>query len=118
MWQNTFFNKNIDDDGNFLYHHKPSSGCSESNVLKSLAISTADKEKTTENHCCSVLSTNNSTPSRHQQMLDMKSRISDLENENDFLYHEAEEKDAKIESLEDEILQLKSKNPDNLVESK
>jgi predicted nuclease with TOPRIM domain len=51
-------------------------------------------------------------------MLDMKSRISDLENENDFLYHEAEEKDAKIKSLEDEILQLKSKNPDNLVESK
>jgi hypothetical protein len=60
--------QNIDDDDNFLYHHKPSSGCSESNVLKSLAIATADKENTTENHCGSVLSTNNSTPSRHQQV--------------------------------------------------
>lgn len=51
-------------------------------------------------------------------MLDMKNRISDLESENGFLYHKVDEKDEEIESLKADILQLQSKNPDNLVKSK
>lgn len=51
-------------------------------------------------------------------MSDLKSRISDLESENGFLYHKVDEKDGEIESLKAEILKLQSKNPDNLVESK
>lgn len=50
-------------------------------------------------------------------MFDIKLRITDLENENGFLYHRVDERDAEIESLT-EILQLKSRNPNNLVKSK
>jgi hypothetical protein len=32
-------------------------------------------------------------------MLDMKSRISDLESENGFIYHKVDEKDEEIKSL-------------------
>ncbi|XP_045022801.1 regulator of nonsense transcripts 2-like [Daphnia magna] len=109
--------QNIDDDEDSLYH-KPSSGVSESNTLASLSSSTilTALENTAEENCGSVLVNNHSTPSRHQQMLDMKNRISDLESENGFLYHKVDEKDEEIESLKADILQLQSKNPDNLVE--
>jgi hypothetical protein len=40
----------------------------------------------------------------------MKSQISDLESENGFICHKVDEKDANIEPLLVEILQLKSKN--------
>ncbi|EFX64091.1 hypothetical protein DAPPUDRAFT_118553 [Daphnia pulex] len=109
--------QNIDDDEDSLYH-KPSSGVSESNTPASLSSSTilTALGNTAEENCGSVLVNNHSTPSRHQQMLDMKSRISDLESENGFLYHKVDEKDGEIESLKAEILKLQSKNPDNLVE--
>ncbi|XP_045022819.1 stress response protein NST1-like [Daphnia magna] len=109
--------QNIDDDEDSLYH-KPSSGVSESNTLASLSSSTilTALENTAEENCGSVLVNNHSTPSRHQQMLDMKNRISDLESENGFLYPKVDEKDEEIESLKADILQLQSKNPDNLVE--
>jgi hypothetical protein len=48
----------------------------------------------------------------------MKSQISDLESENSFICHKVDEKDANIEPLLVEILQLKSKNSDNLVKDK
>jgi hypothetical protein len=48
----------------------------------------------------------------------MKSQISDLESENGFICHKVDEKDANIEPLLVEILQLKSKNSDNLVKDK
>lgn len=52
-------------------------------------------------------------------MTDFKDRINDLEEENGFLHYQIDEKDAEIESLKTEILELKSQhNPDNLVESK
>ncbi|EFX61737.1 hypothetical protein DAPPUDRAFT_338310, partial [Daphnia pulex] len=109
--------QNIDDDEDSLYH-KPSSGVSESNTLASFSSSTilTALGNTAEENCGSVLVNNHSTPSRHQQMLDMKSRISDIESEKDFLYHKVDEKDGEIESLKAEILKLQSKNPDNLVE--
>ncbi|KZS03747.1 Uncharacterized protein APZ42_033457 [Daphnia magna] len=86
------------DDEDSLYH-KPSSGVSESNTLASLSSSTilTALENTAEENCGSVLVNNHSTPSRHQQV---------------------DEKDEEIESLKADILQLQSKNPDNLVKSK
>ncbi|KZR99286.1 Uncharacterized protein APZ42_004905 [Daphnia magna] len=103
--------------------HKSSFGCSNKDEsdgkCNSTAIPIRTATRTVANVNDSSLMENSSTPSRRQQMTDLKDRINDLEEENGFLHYQIDEKDAEIESLKTEILELKSQhNPDNLVESK
>jgi len=55
---------------------------------------------------------------KEQAKLDLEARITELENETGFLYHEIDLKDQKISELQAEIEKLNNRQPDQLLESK
>ncbi|KAI9553726.1 hypothetical protein GHT06_021662 [Daphnia sinensis] len=64
----------------------------------------------------SVVVNNRTSPSHQQIIAALKSRIEQLEQENDYLHHQIYDSEELTKSLKSEIVQLKNKQPENLID--
>ncbi|KAK4012412.1 hypothetical protein OUZ56_021511 [Daphnia magna] len=64
----------------------------------------------------SVVVNNRTSPSHQQIIAALKARIEQLEQENDYLHHQIDDSEVLTKSLKSEIVELKNKQPENLID--
>lgn len=64
----------------------------------------------------SVVVKNRTSPSHQQIIAALKARIEQLEQENDYLHHQIDDSEVLTKSLKSEIVELKNKHPENLID--